>query len=96
MRTRAPTRSRALALALARTRGRREHSHARTRTRARREQTERVQTFGPICTDAGRTEPGRPPGRLRVSHTSALKDRNQQFTARANEHNGRVRERERA
>jgi hypothetical protein len=72
------------------TRGRDEHSHTRTRAharahahaRARREQTERVRTFGPICTDAGRTEPGRPPGRLRVSRDSALSERNQQCRKR--------------
>jgi hypothetical protein len=55
---------------------------ARTRTRARREQTERVRTSGPICDDAGRTEPGRAPGGLRVSRAAALSERNQQFRKR--------------
>jgi hypothetical protein len=61
--------------ALARTR-----THARAR--ARREQTERVRTSGPKCDDASRTEPGHPPGGLRVSPAAALSERNQQFRKR--------------
>jgi hypothetical protein len=57
-------------------------THTRTRARACREQRERVRTCGPICTDAGRTEPGRPPGDLRISHAPALSERKQQFKER--------------
>jgi hypothetical protein len=84
--TRAPTHTHARTHTHAPTRGLHEHSHVRTRTRrrarARGEQRERRRTFGPMCADAGRTEPDRPPGGLRVLRDSPLSERSRQCKER--------------